>query len=134
MTAQEILNIINADEDFGYGCSFYGLRADRKGLKVGYKFPKSHQWWQDAPSNWGEECEYDEDLQLWDGGELPGTCTLGLGDFPTVESVQRVINRMNRFYVIPKESGLYLVKGDNCEGGEDAGESIIYNAEMVAEI
>ncbi len=134
MNAIDIMNILNNDEDFAFGWCVYGLRADRKGLDVGHKFQKSHQWWQDDPSNWGEECEYDEDRQQWDGGELPGTCTLGLGDFPTVESVQRVIDRMNRFYVDPKESSLYLVKGDWSEGGEDAGESIIHNAEMVAEI
>lgn len=133
MTANEILNILNADEDFAFGCNFYGIRADRPGIEVGEHFANSHQWWQDDPSDWGEECEYNEERGFWDGGELPGTCSIGLGDFPTVESIAEAIERA-RGYIYGNSTNLYLIRGNGCEGGNDIGESIIYNAEMVAEI
>lgn len=130
MTAQEILNIINADEDFTFGCSYYGLRADRSGIEAGDCFENSHQWYQDDPSDWGEECEYNDDLQMWDGGELDGTCSIGLGDCPTVKSIEAAIKCASIY--CGDASTLYLIKGDSCEAGNDIGESIIRNAECVA--
>ena len=133
MTAQEILNIINADEEITYGCSVYGLRADRSGIEVGERFELSHQWWQDDPTNWDEdgEYEYNEDLGLWDGGELDGTCTIGLGDYPTVESIRAALERVSG-YLYRSADTLYLVRGTSAEGGNDIGESIIRNARCAA--
>lgn len=133
MTAQEILDIINADEDFIYGCSCYGIRADLAGYKAGDRFANSHQWWADDPSAWGEECEYNDDIQMWDGGELDGTCSIGLGDNPTIESIEAAI-KLDSKYICSDATTLYLIRGCSSWGGNDIGESIIKNATCVGKI
>lgn len=133
MTAQDILNIINADEDTIYGCAFYGIRADHSGIQKDERLENSHQWWADDPSDWGEECEYNDDLQMWDGGELDGTCSIGIKDYPTIADIERAIE-MVRGYIYGDANTIYLIRGTNCEGGNDIGESIIHNARCVGEI
>lgn len=135
MNALEILNIINADEDTAFGCAFYGLRADHSGIERGERFENSHQWYQDDPSDWDEygEYEYNDDLDMWDGGELDGTCTIGLGDFPTVESIQAVLERVSG-YLYGNADTIYLVRGTGAEGGNDIDETIISNATCVGTV
>lgn len=126
MTAQEVLEVIEKGE---YEC--YGIRRDRGDIEAGYKFPNSHQWYQDDPSNWGEELPYNEDMGFWDGGELPGVCTLRVRDWPTVEQIAKTMED-----VIPYnfDGATYLVGGDWCEGGNDINESIIHNGVCVCKI
>lgn len=126
MTVNKILEIIESGEH-----EAYGIRRDRAGLEVGHEFDNSHQWWQDDPSEWGEECEYNEDLGLWDGGELDGICTLRISDRPTVEEIEKVLKRSEMYAI---NGPAYLVGGDWAEGGNDIGESIIHNGVCVAVI
>lgn len=125
MTAKGILEIINSGE-----YDFYGIRRDREGLTVGHHFENSHQWWQDDPSEWGEDCEFNEDLGLWDGGELDGVCTLRISAYPTEDEIERVLNA-SEVYAFDK-TAMYLVGGDWSECGNDIGESIIQNGVCVA--
>lgn len=123
MTAQEILEIISEGKH-----EFYGLRMDRAGIEVGQIFDNSHQWYQDDPADWGEECEYVEEMKMWDGGELNGVCTIGIRDYPTLKDVEKALDRVSMYL----GESIYLVGGDDAEGGNDIGESIIRNGECMA--
>lgn len=123
MTAQEIMAIIEAGE-----FNFYGIRADRAGIEVGETFENSHQWYQDDPSDWGEECEFNEDMDMWDGGELDGVCTIGIKDFPELKDIEAVLDRAAMY----DGESIYLVGGNCAEGGNDIGESIILAGKCLA--
>lgn len=123
MTAQEILNTIESGE-----FDFYGLRADREGIAVGDTFENSHQWYQDDPEEWGEECEFNEALDMWDGGELNGVCRIGIKDFPKVKDIEEALKRV----AIYSGESVYLVGGYSAEGGNDIWESIINEGQCVA--
>lgn len=126
MKASEILEIIENGE-----FDVYGIRRDRAGLEAGHEFKNSHQWWQDDPADWGEECEYNEELGLWDGGELPGVCALRIKDYPTVEDIEKVL-KASELYDF--KGPAYLVGGDWSEGGNDIGEIIIRDGICITEI
>lgn len=130
MKATEIVAIVKKGlTDCEYG--IYGLRADRDGIEVGDSFENSHQWYQDDPADWGEECEYNEDMGLWDGGELDGTCTIGLPDYEC-DWDNEVADALKRVQMYGKN--IYLVAGDNAGQGNDIGEVLIANAVCVAKI
>ena len=120
MNIEQIKEIIEKAE-----YEVYGVRGD-DGIvySVGDICERSRQWWQDDP---GEEAglEYNEDMQCWDGGELPGTCALEVD----AENVAEMI----------EPAGLYgehitLIAGNIYEGGNDIGEIIIEDARVLAVI
>lgn len=125
MTAQEIKAIVEAGE-----FDFYGIRADRSGIEVGETFENSHQWYQDDPSDWGEECEFNEEMDMWDGGELDGVCTIGIKDFPELKDIETVLDRAAMY----DGESIYLVGGNCAEGGNDIGENIIRAGKCLAVI
>lgn len=129
MTAREIAEIVR--NGLFNEHDIYGLRADRDGIEVGDTFEASHQWYQDDPSEWGEECEYNEDMQMWDGGELDGTCTIGLPDYACdfEKEIEKALERVQMY-----GDNIYLVGGDNAGQGNDIGETIIANAVCIAKI
>lgn len=124
MTANEILEIIDNGE-----YERYGIRHSRTLPEIGQGLENSHQWWQDDPSEWGGACEFNAELGLWDGGELPGVCTIGIPDYPTIESIEKALKLSDDY----KSFGpAFLVGGDWAEGGNDIGELIIHNGVCVA--
>lgn len=129
MTVKEIAEIVK--NGLFEEHDIYGLRADRDGLNVGDTLNNSHQWWQDDPSELGEECEYDEERGLWDGGELDGTCTIGLPDYACdfEKEIEKALKRIQMY-----GKNIYLVGGDNAGCGNDIDEVLISNAVIVAKI
>lgn len=119
MRVQEIKEIIRKNE---YEC--YGIRVDYDvKYNVGDICYKSHQWWQDDP---GEETgmEYNDEQGAWDGGELSGTCAL----LATVDDVEEVIDKSKMYF----GDNITLIAGNIYEAGNDCGEVIIENAEVLA--
>lgn len=107
----------------------YGLRKDNYEYNIGDTCHKSHQLWQDP--------EYDEDGELiypyieegpyagfYDGGELDGTCSIGIDEYDEVEDIIKKIKLVSEYIA----AHLYLIAGDWAEGGNDPEESIIRNA------
>lgn len=111
---------------------FYGIRVD-DGIRynVGDIANNSHQLFQDP--------DYDEDGELiypyiedgvnkglYDAGELDGTCVIGF-DAEDVVSIANALKMANIYcgdYV-------HVLGGDYAEGGNDRGELIISNAEVL---
>lgn len=125
-------NIINLIEEIikREEYDYYGLRYDDRNYNINDVCNISHQWWQDDPNDGIEEddsefCPYNEELHLWDGGELPGTCSVGVNE----NNIQQALSYM-RHYVCCGDN-LYLIAGNNAEGGNDSGEIIIENAVVI---
>ena len=129
MTAREIAEIVR--NGLFEEHDIYGFRADREDLETGDVLENSHQWYQDDPSEWGEECEYNEEMQMWDGGELDGTCTIGLPDY-ACDFEKKIAEALERVQMYGDH--IYLVGGDNAGQGNDIGETIIANAVCIARI
>ena len=132
MTATEILTVIkNGDYEF------YGLRADRAGIQIGDTFDNSRQWYQDWQEWWGEfpaddynadpDHPYNKALGCWEDGELDGTCSIGITrcDENSIAAALELVSA----YI---GENVYLIAGDDAEGGNDIGEIIIRDARCVA--
>ncbi len=128
MTVEDIKKAIS-----GTDYEFYGLRKDEDiRYNVGNVANNSHQLYQDP---W-----YDDDDELvypyiengpyagfYDAGELDGTCTIGF-DPDDDASIQNAINCM-KYYC---GETVHLLAGDQAIDGEDRGEKIIEDAEVLA--
>lgn len=128
MTVEDIKKAIS-----GTDFCFYGLRVD-EGIRynVGDTANNSHQLFQDP--------EYDDDGELlylyiedgvnkglYDAGELDGTCTIGF-DAEDDESIQKAIEQIKMYF----GEHIHVLGGDYAEGGNDTGEIIIRDAEVLA--
>lgn len=140
MTANEIFEIMKeAYENSDNELEYFGLRFSSEEFNVGDHLENSHQWYQDDPADWGEECEYNEKLGLWDGGELNGVCTVGLPDCyqwdydDTITNIDRAI-KCALGYKYGDHTNCYLIGGNNAEGGNDPMELIISNAVVISKI
>lgn len=121
LTKENIMKAMNENNEY----EFFGLRHDSHVYAIGEEVNRSHQWYQDDPSEWGEDLPYNEDLGLWDGGELEGTCAIEVED-GNIENAMRV----SAGY----EGGhLYLIASEEARGGNDYMESIMADAVVVAE-
>lgn len=114
---EEIIEAINKSK-----YEVFGLRADWDTCySIGDIHDNSHEWWQDDPE---DGSEYNEDVGLWDGGELIGTCAIEV----TSETVDEAMELLRHY----TGNCFYLLGGDYAEGGNDRGEIIIENAEVLA--
>jgi len=120
LTKENIMKVMNENN-----YEFFGLRHDSHAYKIGEKVNRSHQWYQDDPTEWGEDLPYNEDLGLWDGGELDGTCAI-MVDKNEIEKAMKEANG----YV---GDHLYLIASCVAWGGNDYMESIMADAVVVAE-
>ena len=121
LTKENIMKVMIENNEY----EFFGLRHDSHVYAIGEEVNRSHQWYQDDPSEWGEELPYNEELGLWDGGELEGTCAIEVED-GNIENAMRV----SAGY----EGGhLYLIASEEAWGGNDYMESIMAEAVVVAE-
>lgn len=133
--ANEIFEIMKAAyETSGY--EYYGLRYCSENFSDGEELENSHQWYQDDPANWGEECEYNADLGMWDGGELNGVCSIGLPYYwesseaisdEAISDIEKAIKRIESYHYGDRNN-LYIIGGNYAEGGNDPGEVIIGGA------
>lgn len=128
MTAEEIKKICE-ESCFEY----FGLRADDMEYQVGDICNNSHQLFQDP--------DFDEDGELiylaiedpespyygfYDAGELDGTCAVKFD--PEDENSIRAALETVKMY---SGKNLYIIAGDLAEYGNDDGEIIIREAEVV---
>lgn len=105
--------------------TYYGIRMDDAEYKVGDICNKSHQWWQDNPE---DGSEYVPSICAWDGGELDGTCCFAVTPDNLVD-VMRKSEKVFGYY-----DKMYLIAGDIAENGNDDGEIIIEDAEVLLRI
>lgn len=110
----------------------YGLRVD-EGIRysIGDTANNSHQLFQDP--------EYDDDGELlypyiedgvnkglYDAGELDGTCTIGF-DAEDDASIAKAIEQIKMYF----GEHIHVLGGDYAEDGNDRGEIIIRDAEVL---
>lgn len=113
--------------------SYFGLRADDMEYQAGDICNDSHQLFQDP--------DFDEDGELiypaiedpespyygfYDAGELDGTCAVKFN--PDDESSIRAALDTVKMY---SGKNLYIIAGDSMEYGNDDGEIIIREAEVI---
>lgn len=110
MTVSEIKELAR---EMGYGV--VGVRRDNHKYTVGEECKVSHEWSADE-----EIGEWREDLGLWEGEELSGTCAL-LPDY---------INLLDEYI----GENAYIIAGEEYEVGNDEGEIIIPNAVVICEL
>ena len=129
MTTINLIQSLTADGRYSY----YGLRKDNRRYDVGEIVAKSHQLWQDPQWDDNDELVYPyiEDgvyAGYYDGGELPGTCTIRINDYDDAATISSRIADMTAY----DAEYLYLLGGNHAEAGNDINESIICNAVVVA--
>lgn len=124
MTIEEIRDLINGAE-----YEYIGIRADERDYQIGEIMDNSHQLFEDP--------QYDDSFTellypcvldgpyagFYDGGELNGTCALGITENNIEEMLEAVKNYGEKFY---------LIGGKTIEYGYDEDEIIIKNAEVIA--
>lgn len=124
MTVEEIRKAI---EESDY--EIFGIRADNYDYEIGdITFP-SHQLYQDPIEDWEgnllypliEEGPYEG---FYDAGELDGTCAVEV----TIDNIEDALKIVRQYL----GSHIYLIAGNAGEGGNDIGEVIIRNAEVLA--
>ena len=121
LTKDNIAKVISENSEY----EFFVLRHDSNVYEIGEEVNRSHQWYQDDPSEWGEDLPYNEELGLWDGGELEGTCAITIDE----NEVEKAIDASNRY----DGDHLYLIASSDAWGGNDYMESIMADAIVVAE-
>ena len=109
---------------------YYGLRADDAEYKIGDICRSSHQLLQDP--------EFDDDSELiypyiddknspyygyYDAGELDGTCAIKVDE----DSIEEALESIEMY----DGKHVYLIAGDYIECGNDEGEIIIEDAEVL---
>lgn len=128
MTVKEIAEIIENGK-----FEFYGLRKDSAEYQPGEVVRNSHQLFQDP--QWADDAMTELLYQLtesgpyagyYDAGELPGSCAIQV----TASSVAQALGAVKCYY----GDNLYLVAGHCAETGNDLGEIIIEDAEVLAKI
>lgn len=128
MTIKDIKKICE-NSYFGY----FGLRADDMEYQTGDICNNSHQLFQDPIFDDFGDLLYPavEDLEspyygYYDAGELNGTCAVKFN--PDDESSIRAALETVKMY---SGKNLYIIAGDSMEYGNDEGEIIIRDAEVI---
>lgn len=117
---------------------FYGVRKDTHKYNVGELAKVSHQLYQDQQiGDFGEELyPVGEGIYsgYYDAGELGGTCAIGFDieqdEEEDTESIEAALDLVKLY------DGRYLtiIGGDYAEEGNDEGECIIEDAEVIGVI
>lgn len=128
MTIEEIKRICEKS-DFSY----FGLRADDMEYQIGDICNNSHQLFQDPifddfgsllyPAVDDPENPY---YGYYDAGELDGTCAIKF-DPEDESSIMNALETMKMY----SGMNLYIIAGDSVEYGNDDGEIIIREAEVI---
>ena len=121
----EDINKLLSDND-----CYYGLRAEDFEYEIGDICHKSHQLFQDPNYDENGEliypyCENGIYEGFYDAGELNGTCAIEVEN--NNESIIKALERTETYF----GDYIYLIKGSNCENGNDIGEIIISDATVV---
>lgn len=128
MTAEEIKRICK-ESYFEY----FGLRADDMEYQIGDICNNSHQLFQDPDFDEEGELIYPaiEDPEspyygFYDAGELDGTCAVKF-DPDDKCSIKAALETVKMY----SGKNLYIIAGDSMEYGNDEGEIIIRDAEVI---
>lgn len=128
MTIEDIKRICEES-----GCGYFGLRVDDMEYQIGNICNNSHQLFQDPDFDEDEELIYPaiEDPEspyygFYDAGELDGACAVKFD--PDDENSIRAALETVKMY---SGKNLYIIAGDLAEYGNDDGEIIIREAEVV---
>ena len=128
MTVQEIQEICE-NSYFGY----FGLRADDMEYELGDICENSHQLFQDPIFDECGDLMYpmveDHDSPhygYYDAGELNGTCAVKF-DPDNENSIRNALETVKKY----SGKNLYIIAGDSIEYGNDDGEIIIKDAEVI---
>lgn len=109
---------------------YYGLRKDNRDYEIGEELEVSREWYQD-PDYWPGTDEliypFDEDMNLYDAGELDGTCAIEIDEDNNTE------DRINYMEMYEGEN-LYLIASDCAGNGNDHHELIMENALVIAKL
>ena len=124
MTAQEIRKAIEESE-----YEVFGLRSDSFVYEIGDTANYSHELFQDPMEDLDgnllfpliEEGPY---AGFYDAGELDGTCAVEV----TLDNVEEALNEVKMY----EGEYIYLIAGRYGHGGNDIGEIIIPDAEIIA--
>lgn len=120
MTILEIKNLIEQKAD---EYEFFGIRMDNREFRVGDSIPVSHQLYQDDPE---DGTPYNEELGMWDAGELRGTCCFGVIDDKNDIEKALELSKAYCYY-----DHMYLIAGKYADGGNDKKELIIEDAKVI---
>ena len=128
MTAAEIKRICE-ESDFSY----FGIRADDMEYQIGDICNNSHQLFQDPffddfgnllyPAVEDPESPY---YGYYDAGELDGTCAVKFNP-DNEDSIESALEAVKMY----SGKNFYIIAGDTMEYGNDAGEIIIIEAEVI---
>ena len=108
---------------------YYGLRKDNRNYEIGEELEVSHEWYQD-PEYCPETDElvypFDEDMKLYDAGELEGTCAIEIEE----DDIEDIINHMGMY----EGENLYLIASDCVNIGNDCNEIIMEDAVVIVKL
>ncbi len=107
----------------------FGLRKDDKRYEVGDVVNNSHQLFQDPQFNADGKLAYNLVTDgiykgFYDAGELNGVCSIEVNKNDIEEALENIKSYDGKY--------LYLIAGDKYEYGNDVGEVVIEEAEVVA--
>lgn len=130
----ETIKKICEEADFTY----FGLRADDMEYRIGDICNNSHQLFQDPIFDECGDLMYpmveDHDSPYYgyyDAGELDGTCCIGF-DPENPQSISDAMKEMRAYS--GRSTNLYIIAGDSAQGGNDYGEIIIEDAEVLGRL
>ena len=117
MTKQEI--ILNELLKHNYEYEYYGIRTDNREYQVGDTVANSHAW------------DFENDREIEDEF-YNGACATGIAplwfDEDDMEAIEKALEIQKDY----RGAHQYLIAGGNADYGNDRGEIIIENAEVIA--
>lgn len=133
----DMIRAISAAMADGY--EVFGIRNDAVKLDPGTECRPSHQLYQDAEyiEPWEDGCDPDaenlrypwnDDLQAYDAGELPGTCSVGIQDPERLECLREAVAAV---YPYPGDYWHIIGSRRGAIGGNDPGELILEDAVVI---
>lgn len=133
----DMLRAISAAMADGY--EVFGIRNDAVKLAPGTECRPSHQLYQDADyiETWEDGYDPDveklrylwnDDLQAYDAGELPGTCAIGIQDPERLECLREAVAAV---YPYPGDYWHVIGSRRGAIGGNDPGEWILEDAVVI---
>lgn len=142
ITSPVMLDIIRAiSAAMADGFEVFGIRNDAVRLPSGTECRPSHQLYQDAEllDPWDADyCDdpdaenlrypWNDELQAYDAGELPGTCAIGIQDPERLECLREAVAAV---YPYPGDYWHVIGSRRGAIGGNDPGEWILEDAVVI---
>lgn len=125
-TVTEIQKVLDL-QDYNY----YGLRIDDYDYNIGDICYNSHNLFEDPDYDYDDNliypyCDSGPYEGFYDGGELDGTCAIGIWN----DNISMALRRTKNYF----GSHLYLIGSDYAEDGNDPDELIMEDAEVLIQL